>query len=160
MKQFIYGLLMAVTVIGLAIVSLIAYVEHRTALAYKQLSITLSSVTNITVYRWEGDKPQTEITFPVDAFCTTAGHSEHLFFPIAKWPCPVVFNFRDGSTQRGWFDFHSPIFSFNGVPGAYFIPSPWGLRFSEMLRVTMAGPQGTSNALQPTATMPADSHHD
>ena len=141
MKQLICRLLVAATVIALVIVALMARFEYRAALAYRYLAQTVSSVTNINVYRFEApNRPDTEIAFPVDVFCVGGGQAEYRTFTIWKGHCSAVFSLRDGSKREGRFCTHAPMFSFDGVPGVFYIPQPWGSQFSKAFRSTMEEP--------------------
>ncbi|MFO1514044.1 MAG: hypothetical protein U1F83_14180 [Verrucomicrobiota bacterium] len=121
-----------VFMIALIAVGFLGWREHKVAVAYHQLAITISGVTNITVYDLSAstDMPtptnlssSTSSPFPVELFSRSAGKAEYRnpLLPVWKGSSLAVLSLRDGTTRRARFSYYGGFFALEGVPGYYVV---------------------------------------
>jgi len=119
-------------IIGLLTVGFLVWHEHKVAVAYRRLAITIAGVTNITVYDLSISADATLPTnlsssisaqFPVEVFSSAAGNAEYRnpVLPVWKGSSLAVFSLRDGTVRRARFSYYGGFFALEGIPGYYVV---------------------------------------
>ncbi|HEX5219002.1 MAG TPA: hypothetical protein VFZ59_05495 [Verrucomicrobiae bacterium] len=133
MKRLENRLLVLAAMVVFSVVGFLAWREHKAAVAYRQLAIIVSSVTNVTVYDLSASTDgvssnslslAVSAPFPIEVFSRAAGNAAYRdpIFAIWKGSSVAVLTLRDGATRLARFSYYGGFFSLEGVPGYYVVP--------------------------------------
>jgi hypothetical protein len=130
-------------IVASVVLAIALWHEHRVSLGYRELALTVSSVTSVTIYDVSGFA--TEITsnklssavsaqFPVEVFTTAAASAEYHYQPqMWKVAYLAILTLRDGSHRRAKFDTIWGMFALEGTPGTYIVEHGGGSEFGVTL---------------------------
>jgi hypothetical protein len=131
MKTFLRWLLAIAIVIVFAILCIKLQQENRVVKAYRELTLTVSSVQAITLYDVNATRSfSTNISsielsskisapFPLEVFTGAAGSAEYHQWGLWKGASLAVLTLRDGSQRRARFSYYGGFFGLEGVSGIY-----------------------------------------
>ena len=128
-RYLIIAIVLSFMALGMAV-----WHEHRIAQGYRELALTLSSVTSVTVYdvgqlRGFGTNLSPSdlsftlsAPFPLEVFTSGAGSAKyHNQRGLWKGASLAVLTLRDGSQRRMRLSYFGGGFALEGVPGLYVV---------------------------------------
>jgi hypothetical protein len=125
----VIAIIVSFTILGAAV-----WHEHRLAQGYRELALTISSVTSVTVYdvncgrHFCPDVSSNDLSttlsasFPLEVFISAAGSAKfHNQTGMWKGAFLAVLTLRDGSQRRARLSVFGGGFALDGVPGLYVV---------------------------------------
>lgn len=133
MKSILRRLAAIAIVMACAILGVTLSQANRTAHAYRELAVTVSSVKVVTLYDVDTAlslstnlspdelSSKTSASFPSEVFTDAAGSAEYHQWGLWKGGSLAVLTLRDGNQRRARFSYYGGFFALEGVPGIYVV---------------------------------------